>query len=310
MHTLTQVPAPIKQLFDALPLSQYGPVPATDDATLNDHAVRSYPFRGGPTDNQPTFRLGVYAVVEHESGAFLAPDPWCLLAQLAVCKRNGLLLPTSTSAPSKGSCVLLLSRYAAADRQLPLLVETSSRAQRGAGAVHDAVAARITDPHAALLATLLNSTVYDAYMATLLFELPDSELLRLYGVSAEPPLRVFAARTLRLALASRNSFQVRNARLASHAGAFPTPATAPARPLLDVLQARGSRTLLQLQQLLHDGQFFPAPDSDCGPGYLDLAVASYVFAISLLRSSALHQYLAKHCQPLCRHAARVISCYT
>ncbi|AGO12770.1 AaceriADR303Wp [[Ashbya] aceris (nom. inval.)] len=310
MQTLTQIPAPIKQLFDSLPLSQYDSVTTTDEATLNDHAERSYPFRGGPSGNQPTFRLGVYAVVEHESGAFLAPDPWCLLAQLAVCKRNGLLLPTSAKSPAQSSSVLLLSRYAAADAQLPLLVETSSRVQRSAGAVYDAVAARVTDPHAALLAGLLNCAVYDAYMAELLFELPDSDLLRLYGIRAEPSARVFAARSLRRALASRNSFQVRNARLASHAGAFPTPAKAPARPLLDVLRTRGSRTLLQLQQLLHDRPFFSASESDRGPGYLDLAVASYVLAISLLRSSALHQFVAEQCQPLCRHAARVISCYT
>ncbi|SCU95925.1 LAME_0F14114g1_1 [Lachancea meyersii CBS 8951] len=325
MQRFLQVPGPMKTLFNQFPLQTYGPVEKRDDALANEFNTLSYAFEGSDARQKSvndTFKLGVYKVVQDPStGHFLASDPWCLFTQLSLCKKNKLKLSSNeNSKTATGSktvhshCVLELSPLASSDRFLPVLVEGyAKRHVRSAAGIYEILSQRFSGAEERMYSLLLDSVVYDCYMAKVLYELTTDQFLELYGgKTSSTAVNPWICHNHRSDLSRRNDFALRHRELVSR-HSLPTVLTGRSegiQQLLSGIDENCLRTLVQFQDLLEKSatEFFLG---NTEPSFLDLKLTSYIYCLLLLpkHQMSVADFLRQDCPDLIEHAQRIIQHY-
>ena len=288
--TIFTIPGPIKALFDNFPLETYPAVSKQDDAMTNELSRRTYEFQGSNSfqdDINNTFTLGVYNVF-HQADVLLASDPWCLYAQLSLCKKNFLKLPQKTRLESGKSkkprqSMAVLSPLATTTETLPILVEGyNKRFIRSSESIHETLKLRVVEnPQQLMYIILLDHIIYDCWVAEVLFHISDEEFLNLYSFDAgEQQLGVkkLVAMNLKAQLIKRNEFSLRHKILANLITAFASYRTSSLAELLDPIFENCKRVLAQFQKLLDVNPICTTPT------YLELKIASYAVSYTHLRA--------------------------
>ncbi|CUS23515.1 LAQU0S10e02212g1_1 [Lachancea quebecensis] len=322
MRSILQVPGPVKAFFDQFPLQTYPAVSKKDEASLCEYNARSYAFREQKALQRSVndiFKLGVYNVYEDpESGCVLATDPWCLYAQLSLCKKNGLKLARKKEAPSRQQqkqqqkqqpALLVVSRLAASDKSLPILIEgCSKRNVRSTTGINEILGSRLRDAEELMYVSLLDSVVYDCWTTQALCELSVARFLQLYdGTSTD-----FAAlqgplyQTIREDLLERNDFSLRHLEISRHVRYMHLYQSKNAHQLTSPLFDSCKAALDRFAELLGSRTLF---SNDSEPSYLDLKLASYVLCFLSLddQESSLARYLRHEGCTLTTHARAVIA---
>lgn len=316
--TIFAVPEPVKALFDRFPLQTYPPISKRDDAMNYEFAQRTYDFQGPnalQTDINDTFTLGVYSTFqEPSSDVALATDPWCLYAQLSLCKKNSLKLPrvtrTESGRPSKPQQKMaLLSPLATQNESLPILVEGyNKRFIRSSDSIHDTLKSRAAeDPQQLMYISLLDHVIYDCWVTQVLYHLDDEDFLKLYSFEASlgrnnSLVQPLSVQSLKLSLIKRNEFHLRHKVLAQNVES--TAVSYKSTSLQDILAPileRCQKVLLRFEKLLQDKPFVESPT------YLELKIASYVLCIMNLPINVpLRIFLEEHCKNLVNHSRTIL----
>lgn len=316
--TIFAVPGPVKAVFDFFPLEIYPPISKADDAMAYEIAERTFGFQGANSfqeDVNNTFTLAVYNTF-HESNVnvILASDPWCLYAQLSLCKRNSLKLPETTR--SKGGKsnkpqhrMALLSPMATQHETLPILIEGhSKRFIRSSESIHETLRIRVAeDPQQLMYISLLDHIIYDCWITQVLFSIPDEEFLKLYSFESGGQNRLanrLLVTNLKLALVKRNEFHLRHKILAKNVESNITYKASSLPELLDPIFEKCKKALKQFQTLL------ATKFTSATPTYLELKIASYVLCVLNLSPAApLRIFLEQNCHYLLNHSERVLKSF-
>lgn len=314
--TIFAVPAPVKALFDRFPLQTYPPISKRDDAMNYEFAQRTYDFQGPnavQTDINNTFSLGVYNTFqEPTSEVALATDPWCLYAQLSLCKKNSIKLPRATEAeagkPSKPQQKMaLLSPLATKEQSLPILVEGyNKRFIRSSDSIHDTLKSKATeDPQQLMYISLLDHVIYDCWIAQVVYHLNDDDFLRLYSFESSSNflVRRLSVQTLKSSLVMRNEFHLRHKVLAQNIEfAAVAYKSTNLLEILDPILERCQKVLLQFEKLLQQKTFLDSPT------YLELKIASYVLCImNLPPDLPLRTFIEGRCKKLVNHSRAILN---
>lgn len=312
------VPGPVKTLFDQFPLNTYPPVPKRDDAMSQEFAQRTYDFQGPNSiqdDINNTFTLGVYNVF-HDSNldVALATDPWCLYAELSLCKKNSLKLPqlmrAESGKPSKPQQrMALLSPLATQSESLPILVEGyNKRFIRSSDSIQQTLKSRAAeDPQQLIYISLLDHVIYDCWITQVLFHLEDQDFFKLYSYELPECGNRFVQRlavyNLKLSLIRRNQFHLRHKVLAKNLESTAVSYRAATLPeILDPILKRCQRVLTQFDKLLRDKPFASSPT------YLELKIASYVLCILNLPAGVpLRVFIEENCHHLVNHSRATVN---
>ncbi|AQZ17790.1 SAM35 (YHR083W) [Zygosaccharomyces parabailii] len=313
--TFFTIPGPVKALFDYFPLETYSAVSKQDDAMTHELSQRTYDFQGSNSfqeDINNTFTLGIYNVF-HESKAdvLLASDPWCLYAQLSLCKKNSLKLPQKTRLESGKSkkprqTMAVLSPLATTNETLPILIEGyHKRFIRSSESIHETLKLRVVEnPQQLMYIILLDHIIYDCWVAQVLFHISDEEFLNLYSFdTGEQKLGVkkLVMMNLKAQLIKRNEFSLRHKILAKIITAFAPYRASSLAELLDPIFENCKRVLTQFQKLLNDKPISTAPT------YLELKIASYVLcALNLPVEAPLRVFVEQKCPHLLNHSHTVL----
>ncbi|KAI8386183.1 uncharacterized protein CGFF_03265 [Nakaseomyces glabratus] len=329
--TTMKVPTPVKWVFDRFPVVQYQTTPQSKAIAYSDTVNRCFEFRdvkssmhnpeydGGNSKNDNSgndnFQLGVYSVHGFEIGGtdvMLARDPLCLYAQLSLCKKNNLRLPTKFEEGNNekknqpkldaestldshfttdvvgirkpGNKVVILSEKAHKDERLPILIETTMNGQsknikryvRSMDSIMIILDSKLESSELAI-GNLLDTTVYDAF---LLCTIHNNLVYETYGCSPD---------TLHT-LSKRNRFFTRHPQISSLSlGQIYTPSPSDLEKQLAM-----AKDILLLLQSTHD-KF-----SD----YLRLKVASYVLA--LLHLPSFGEFLRAECSKLLDDSTTIV----
>ncbi|SCU82174.1 LANO_0B05358g1_1 [Lachancea nothofagi CBS 11611] len=321
MLNILQIPAPVKSFFDKFPIETYGPVEKRDDALAHEINSRIYNFEGSNAlqkSANDTFKLGVYRVMQDSrSGRFLASDPWCLYAQLSLCKKSGLKLSSKCkvqeikdSNPNSKHSVYEISSLAANERVLPVLIEGSSKRHvRSAAGIYEILNSRLTTAEELMYSLLLDSVVYDCYTSKVLYQLNFSEFLNLYGDRSSTAVDRLVCHTLREDLSKRNNFALRHRELVAR-GRYSQlfKRSDNMLQLIARVEENCRQTLTQFQALLGTTTGFYQDNSE--PSYLDLKLASYIYCLlTLPESASMAEFLRQECSVLVVHSQKVISYY-
>lgn len=314
------VPMPVKRIFDTFPLQTYAAQTDKDEAVALEIQRRSYTFteRGGGSSEltvEGTYKLGVYNVfLEANTGAALATDPWCLFVQLALCQKNGLVLPTHSQEQTPShTCnheMLVLSRLSNPDEALPILVEGyKKRIIRSTVAISEIMRSRILDDAEQLMYyTLLDTVLYDCWITQILFCASDAQFMELYSCqklsdSIVTPLDVensllqkLSAKSLKISLTKRNKFQFRHREIVkSMQGVYHNHHNSVNQEqVLNVLFENSKQVLLGLKDMLK---------SNGQPTYLHLKIASYILCITNVKEPIkLKTFVENECKELVQFA--------
>lgn len=321
MRSILQVPGPVKAFFDQFPLQTYPAVSKKDDASVYEYNAQSYGFReqeAAQRSANDVFKLGVYNVVEDpESGCVLATDPWCLYAQLSLCKKNGLKLAHKKGAQQQQQrqqqrqqpALLVVSRLAASDKSLPILIEgCSKRNVRSTAGINEILSSRLQDAEELMYVSLLDSVVYDCWTTQALCELSVAKFLELYDCAPIDVALLQRAfyQTLREDLLERNDFSLRHLEISRHVRYMHLYQSRNAHQLTAPLFESCKAALDRFAALLGSRTFF---SGEMEPGYLDLKLASYVLCFLSLddQESSLARYLRQEVHALVIHSRAVIA---
>lgn len=317
--TIFSVPGPVKALFDHFPLQTYPSISKRDEAMNYELAQRTYDFQGPnalQADINDTFTLGVYNTFqEPSSDVALATDPWCLYAQLSLCKKNSLKLPRATKAesnrPSKPrQKMALLSPLATQNESLPILVEGyNKRFIRSSDDIHDSLKSRAAeDPPQLMYISLLEHVIYDCWMTQVLYHLNNDDFLKLYSFESCPGrnnllVQRLAVQGLKASLIKRNEFFLRHKVLAQNIES--TGVSYNSTNLLEILDPileRCRKVFLQFEKLFQSKQFVDSPT------HLELKIASYVLCIMNLPIKVpLRSFLEERCKTLVNHSRAILN---
>lgn len=284
-----------------------------------EFAQRTYDFQGPNAvqdDINNTFTLGVYNTFqESSSDVALATDPWCLYAQLALCKKNSLKLPQVTRAesgrPSKPQQKMaLLSPLATQNESLPILVEGhNKRFIRSADSIQDTLKNRAAEePQQLMYISLLDHVIYDCWITQVLYHLDDDDFLKLYSFESSPGrnnslVQRLVVQSLKLSLIKRNEFHLRHKVLAKNMES--TAVSYKSASLLEIMGPileRCQKVLLQFEKLLQDKPFVNSPT------YMELKIASYILCIMNLPANVpLRIFLEEQCKYLVHHSRAILN---
>lgn len=218
----TTVPAPVKYLFDTFPLKEYPPVPSTRPDSGARFPLRYKPGSANDNGIKSTFQLGVYNLSGYlqDENILLPTDPICLSCQLIINLRNGLLFPqrshTDDISPNFISVVSYKALY---DNQLPMFIEeeenSGKRVVNSTSLINNLQMTRTT-PGQLMKCLAIDSTLYDFWLITVLFELPPELQAKIYLNNTHHD-ELLAKLTLKSALGSlisRFGFENRNPHIA------------------------------------------------------------------------------------------------
>lgn len=184
MMAILQVPPWVKAAFDTFPLATYGAVPTGDESDIEKD--RFYFTTKRPETSLSTFILGVDNVisVKHRQ---IPTTPVALSHALLLCHKNALGLPNSKGQRS-GHSMLRLSYLAAADNELPIIIETNE-----AGTSRNVIPKKgllksiltnnnfESDPKAKLINNMVDMLVQDLWLLALMCDVKNTEVLgRIY----------------------------------------------------------------------------------------------------------------------------------
>ena len=190
-----QVPAPIKAVFDSVPLKTY---PGTQDPSLAqlDFLEDQRFYFSGPSSGPATFTLAVHNLVKI-NGKYCPSDPLTFAHCLSICQKNNLKLPDGTS--TSGNCLFPLLYNASPDQLIPFLIEDTSarilaketsdsppvRTIRSVSEIDAAYATRLSlSPLAVVVDLLLDTLFYDLWVCALLTEALTDAIKRIFLVKA------------------------------------------------------------------------------------------------------------------------------
>lgn len=312
MVNLWEIPAPVKKLFDIFPLKIYGPVKLTDNAMDHEINERTYFFQSEKivkSSQDQVFKLGVYNVIQDPTtDNILATDPWCLFAQLSLCKKNSLKLckkPPKYQQVQHSIC--LLSSHSSLNERLPILIEGNSRRYiRSTENINEILKSKITDSAEMMYISLLDTVVYDCFLTQVLYHISKETFMHLYcyQTNRSVHLNTLLIGDIKAKLVKRNEFNLRHPRIVENienmvfynSKNVDTLTT----PLLDKCQT----ILLQFQELLGEKAFYSLNNS---PDYLDLKITSYIMSIIMLgEESPLNRFINEYCLLLISHSQRVL----
>lgn len=138
-----EIPQALRQVFDTFPLKTYPSIAASTPGQLGALEARKFYFTptssesatssGTNVSEKPsTITLGVHNVVQYKN-VILPSDPISLAQCLIICHKNNLNLPSADTKALEGdaspNCLMTLSHHAAADNQLPILIEDTIKVQ-------------------------------------------------------------------------------------------------------------------------------------------------------------------------------------
>lgn len=333
MASLLAIPGPLKSVFDMFPLKTYGNIKDNDQALDYDALTRTAYFMGPnalKANKDDVFQLGVYQIVrDPKTGVLLASDPWGIFAELSLCKKNDLQLPTATPDPQDPKTaqkpqhsMCILSARASVDKSLPILIESYTRRHiRSTKSINEILFSRIPAGEQTLYLKLLNTIVYDGYLADLLTNASPAKFCELYTYINERDVSVTNSITIqdvKRSLLARNNFNLRHQQLTKYLlePMFPTNRTELAA-LVQTAIAETIRCLKKLQihwRKNHQPQEHQNHASNTQRTdfqYIDLALASYVLAIAQLGpDSELYQWMHTDAQFLLEFSHQLLQTYS
>lgn len=171
-----QVPQWVKSVFNTFPLTTYEATPLGDQSDIEKS--RFY-FTSDDPEKAPdhNFILGVDGVIGVNL-KILPSTPVALAHALILCYKNGLKLPRENSKfKTSPHSILSLSYLAAANNELPIIIETNERTQvRNVIPKKGLLASIVTnnnfesDSKAKLINNMVDSYIQDLWILTLISE--------------------------------------------------------------------------------------------------------------------------------------------
>lgn len=188
---MVQTPAAIQKLFLHFPLVEHPPIPNSTPKSKSAIEKDTYFFSGNSKDFQGSFILGVYNVIEADfngNSKFICSDPVSFGQALILCDKNGLKLPTLAATNESSHALLRLSHHAAANNQLPVLIETSkelSRNIKSSELTNSIISTKSLKSTDKLVNDLVDIELYDVWVLALLADVVKNDtkvFLKLFAV--------------------------------------------------------------------------------------------------------------------------------
>lgn len=175
---MVPVPTPIKKVFDAFPLVEYGNIPSTTSVIEDSINSQKLHFSGPATDD--IFTLNVFEIF-HYNQVLIPTDPFSLAVTLNLCKKNHLKLPRPESKGTSSHSIMKTSYQASPNGALPVLVEDStSREILLASDLKKSLRSSVLP----LLSDLLDSDLYDLWLMAIYFESDKVDLTKIFGIDS------------------------------------------------------------------------------------------------------------------------------
>lgn len=181
------------------------------------------------------FKLGVYnlAPFTYDENVMITVDPLCLATLLFISKKTQTKLPrlgpqqNGTSKLDGMNCIVALSHEAAPDKQLPLLIEDDinrktkkvKRKVRTTAVINKFIEANVTNPIEQMYNKLVDTRLFDFYVAALVSTGNVNLIMRLYSLAGLEATQKTIFDKLMFPsicnnLVSRNGFNLRNKHIA------------------------------------------------------------------------------------------------
>lgn len=277
------IPTPLKTLFDSVPLSRLSPVRQHTNQEKLELSQRHH--RYSVKQSSTHFTLCVYNVYQEDS-TYLATDPLCLTAELALGRKNNITLPklNNDHMDKTRDSVCIVSHHVHPEGHLPLYIEQDKkRITRDYTHVQEALMQSVESSTETMLISLVDCVFYDAWLHSLLFEC-DAEIQALiYTFDSTPKHHLvnrWALGSVLSSLCTRNGFHLRNPHTArifqgdwTHVILSKLPKSYRGVQFEKDRSARGLKhALVNLENILSKkGEAFSQP-----VGLLDLKLASYI----------------------------------
>ncbi|ONH66940.1 Sorting assembly machinery 35 kDa subunit [Cyberlindnera fabianii] len=319
-----KVPEPVRELFDAFPRHKYPAIRQHTALEKQAFEERRFSYSASSLQDGTHFTLVVYNVFQTPEQTYLATDPLCLSAELALALRNNNSLPkvNHDHADKSRNAVFIASHHAHPEGHLPLYVEEdalrkSRRITKDSVSVQETLVSRVDSSSELMLITLVDSVVYDAWMTAVLFDIDDSVKSEIYQYQQSSEFNLVnraGLSGLLSQLVTRNNFALRNRQIVR---AFDSTVSSVLVHAVLRRNDRGvefekqrnyrefSHALQSIDAILSrkGTQFFSANEK---PGLLDIKLASYVTLIQkFMLGTSLHETLDEY-PGLKTHAVTVV----
>lgn len=205
MEYFKVVPKSMDKLFSQFPRTLYGPIEPldrTEEENLLNRKIYLQSKHNQSSLEAEYFTLGTYGLFEYRttkknSKVLLSTDPFCLFAQLSLCKKNDFELPkirykvmtsneTDVSLQELKSSIMILSYHAASDNELPILIENDTnvhnkRIIRSNFQINELNLLTINNNEDYLIIELIDKVFYDIWIYSIVAELSNSQILAVYN---------------------------------------------------------------------------------------------------------------------------------
>lgn len=297
-----QIPRPVKEVFDAFPLTTYPPVPAaTPDLSANLEARKYYFLASSSASKTSSFILGVQNVVDWND-RMLPSDPVSLGQCLILCEKNGLSLPTRNAVDASSNCIMNLSYHAAPDRELPILIEDEC-ALRTIISSSSILASnkKLLVPTDLIMNNLIDTKLYDLWTLCLLVEYQKISFNKIFTLnipdeSTASPLNSLFVSTLLQDVPTWRSFTVRHSSLFRDSRAKEIVATMINRePRADAIEAYYGEQLKELGSII---QLLADYVKENNSTILNLKLIAWLVLIDQTLSGTRLSEIVKNCKYL------------
>lgn len=283
---MIQVPGPIKYLFDTFPLKTYPAVPqhSSDEELQIENRLFAY---SSPSSSSSHFKLGVYNVIQTDQTTYIATDPLCLTAELALSLQNDIKLPKfNNNHHISNNSLFLLSHNSNKQGQLPIYIEQDNKSGKRIVKDHQSLnelyCSKIESSVELMLITLCDCVLYDFWTSVVLLNLNREEQSEIYqfndGTEGSKLTNKLSLPSLLNNLCYRNGFNFRNPNITKNSDFNLFVSKESVQKEQGRILKEFKKTIEDLNNiLLKKGTNFFNGD---GPGLLDVKLSSYLILIN------------------------------